>query len=239
MSKKKRRIAKPIQPPFKAQSYYEKELIAYIDDIEKRLFKKFKFLADSESQEGILVFIMSYIENLPMFGKIALRFVSLVNSINKKKFATNLENIGFKEIINPSLEAYLDLKRKENIELIKSIPLQLHAKLEEKLKEYYENPQGKSLVKILEKEFNVSRSRAKLIARDQTAKINHNLSRQRAKANGSKSYKWRTSEDERVRSPHKKLNGKVFKWKKGSPCCGDPSDEVNCRCLALAIYEDV
>ena len=239
MSKKKTKTTKPIQPPFKAQNYYEKELRAYIDDMEKKLFKKFKFLADSEPQEGILAFIVSYIENLPLFGKIALRFVSLLNTVNKKKFTANLESIGFKEIFNPNLDKYLDLKRKENIDLIKSIPVQLHANLKIKLKDYYENPEGKNLVKILEKEFDVSRNKAKLIARDQTAKINHGLSRQRAEANDSKSYKWRTSQDERVRSRHKKLNGKVFKWKRGSPCCGHPSDEVNCRCLALAIYEDV
>jgi SPP1 gp7 family putative phage head morphogenesis protein len=236
VSKKSSRTTKPIQPPFKAQNYYEKELTAYIDSIEKNLFKKFKFIADSEQQEGILAFMLSYIDNIPLFGEIALKFVSLVNLVNKKKFNANLEAIGFKEIINPNLEKYLELKRNDNIDLIKSIPVQLHENLKVKLKEFYENPKGKSLVKILEKEFNSSRSKAKLIARDQTAKINHGLSRQRAEANGSKSYTWRTSGDERVRSKHKKLNGKVFKWKKGSPCCGHPSDDVNCRCLALAVY---
>lgn len=237
MSKKNFKTTKPIQPPFKAQSYYEKELLAYIDNIEKKLYKKFNNIADSEPKEGILAFVLSFVEDLPLFGKIALKFVNLVNTINKKKFTANLEAIGFSEIVDADVEKYLDLKRKDNVTLIKSIPLKLHANLEVKLKDFYENPNGKSLIKLLEKEFNISRNKAKLIARDQTAKINHGLSRQRAEANGSKAYKWRTSQDERVRSSHKKLNGKVFNWEKGSPCCGHPSDDVNCRCTARVIYE--
>ena len=230
------KTTKPIQPPFKAQNFYEKELLALIDEMEKKALKKAKIFKDSEPQEGILAVLLQYIGKISLFESIALRFVSLVNGVNKKKFEANLEAIGFKEILEPSLEKYLEKKRAANVALIKSIPQHLHDNLEKKLKEFFENPNGKSLVKMLEREFNVSKSRAKLIARDQTAKINHGLSKKRAVANGSEKYVWRTSADERVRSRHKKLEGKVFMWSKGSPCCGHPSDDVNCRCLALAVY---
>lgn len=236
MSKKKNKTTKPIQPPFKAHSYYEKALMAYVDDMEKKVFKKYKNIADTTTEEGILALILSFTESLPLFGKIALKFVNLLNGVHKKKFNTNLETIGFKEIVDADLEALLRLKREANVALIKTIPQELHDKLKIKLKDFLENPNGKSLIKIIEKEFNVSRSKAKRIARDQTAKINHDLSAARSIANGSTHYIWRTSEDERVSDEHKKLNKKKFSWKNGSSCCGHPSSRVNCRCLALGVY---
>ena len=231
MSKKK--VAKAILPPYKAQNYYEKELIKLIDKMEKKLFKKFNLLKDNDTQEGILSFILNFLDN-KIVNKIAKKFVNLINTINEKKYKKGLENIGLSEIVTPNIEDLLESHRATNISLIKSIPQKMHSKLEIKLKEAFEN--GENIEDILRKEFDISRSRAKLIARDQTAKINHSLTLVRAKANGSTKYKWRTSKDERVRTTHQELEGKIFEWGIGSTCCGDPSDDVNCRCSARAIY---
>lgn len=233
--KKRSKIAKPIQPPFKAQAYYQKELHKLIDIMEVQLFKKFNTIADSTTEEGILSFILSYLEQLPIVSEIALKFINLINTVNEKKYKKGLENIGFTEVISPDLEVLLETSRKNNISLIKSIPTKMHSKLQFKLKEAFEN--GGNVEEVIRHQFNVSRIRAKLIVRDQTAKINHALTAQRAIANGSIYYQWRTSQDERVRDEHQALNGKKFKWSgEGSHCCGHPSEDINCRCLALAIY---
>lgn len=234
--KKRSKIAKPIQPPFKAQAYYKKELTKLIDTMESKLFKKFNTIADSTTEEGILSFILGYLEQLPIVSEIALKFVNIINTINEKKYKKGLENIGLTEVIAPDLETLLETSRKNNISLIKSIPIKMHSKLQLKLKEAFEN--GENVEEIIRQQFNVSRIRAKIIARDQTAKINHALTAQRATANGSIYYQWRTSQDERVRGQHKELDGKKFKFEGiGSPCCGHPSDEINCRCTARAIYK--
>ena len=230
------RIAKPILPPYKAQKSYEKELIEFIEEIEKQTHKNLKKYYDS-LDNILLSFILGKAKQTPIFERIALSFISIINKTHKKKFKKGLEIIGFEEIIEPNIQIALDTARDVNVALIKSIPEKLHENLSEKLKDYFENSEDKNLQEIIQHEFDVSKSRAKLIARDQTAKINKTLSQQRSEANGSIEYIWKTSKDERVREEHKKLDGKRFKWRsKGSACCGHPSDDVNCRCTARAVY---
>ncbi len=234
MAKKRLKTAKAILPPYKAQKAYEKDLIEFIEQIEKQTNKRLKRYYDNT--ESILGFILSYAKKIPLFEKITNSFISLIDKTHKKKFQKGLESIGFKEIIEPDLESALNKARDTNIALIKTIPEKLHDKLEKRLKDYFENSEGKNLQKIIEHEFSVTKSRAKLIARDQTAKVNASLNSHRARANGSIEYIWKTSRDERVRSRHRELESKKFKWSKGSACCGHPSDDVNCRCTARAVY---
>ena len=234
--KKKEKIAKSILPPYKAQKAYEKELIKFIEQMEKQTNKRLKRYYDDT--EGILGFILSYAQKIPLFKGIVSSFISIIDKTHKKKFDKSLESIGFKEIIEPDLQLALDTARAKNVALVKSIPEQLHDRLELKLKDFFENSDGKNLQKIIEREFSVTKSRAKLIARDQTAKINKTLTQERSEANGSIEYTWEISKDERVREEHSKLQGKRFKWRSaGSACCGHPSDDVNCRCTARAVYK--
>lgn len=87
-----------------------------------------------------------------------------------------------------------------------------------------------------------SRSRAALIARDQTAKLNANITERRQRAVGVEQYVWRTSLDERVRGnptgkypnarpSHWAREGKTYKWSK-PPVDGHPGQPINCRCTA-------
>jgi SPP1 gp7 family putative phage head morphogenesis protein len=84
-----------------------------------------------------------------------------------------------------------------------------------------------------------SNARVKLIARDQTSKLNSELSAMRHKAAGFTKYQWATSGDERVREEHVDLGGNVYKY-------DEPTDErdglqpgqpINCRCLAEPIFD--
>jgi SPP1 gp7 family putative phage head morphogenesis protein len=79
-------------------------------------------------------------------------------------------------------------------------------------------------------------ARAKLIARDQISKYNGQLNQTRQTALGLSKYRWQTSGDERVRDTHKALNGKIFSWD-NPPSVGHPGDEINCRCVALPIFD--
>lgn len=60
--------------------------------------------------------------------------------------------------------------------------------------------------------FDVSDKKARLIARDQTAKLHSNYIRQEHLNLGISEYIWLTSNDERVRVSHELLHGKVCKW---------------------------
>lgn len=96
-----------------------------------------------------------------------------------------------------------------------------------------------TLRKALVQDFAISDRRAKLIARDQTAKLNSDLNRIRQEQAGVTSYTWATSRDERVRDRHRRLDGKVFKWGEatGAENGLPPGQPVNCRCIARGVVE--
>lgn len=85
----------------------------------------------------------------------------------------------------------------------------------------------------------VAESRAKLIARDQVQKLNSNLTQLRQEEAGVDRYVWRTSRDERVRDSHKANGGKTFSWNDPPSGTGHPGEDVNCRCYAEPVLEDV
>jgi SPP1 gp7 family putative phage head morphogenesis protein len=236
MSKKRYKVAKPIQPSYKAQMAYNKAINSFIDAIERDIAKESKKLNDGifDIVGSILNKIIYFVDKDSWIEKTIDKFLKTADNYHNKKFKEGLELIGFDEIHSPDVEKLLESFRDKNIALIKSIPKKMHDRVKEKLYDAYKN--DKNLLEILEKEFGVSKNRAKLIARDQSAKLNSSLNQIRAIANGSIYYIWNTSKDERVRDEHGKLDGKKFRWSEGSKCCGHPSDDVGCRCLGRATY---
>lgn len=98
------------------------------------------------------------------------------------------------------------------------------------------------IAKNIEDRFEVSRSRARFIARDQTAKLNGDLTERRQTQTGVTHYFWRDSRDERVRGnpggrypnarpSHWDRNGQRFAWA-DAPEGGHPGKDYNCRCYA-------
>ena len=97
----------------------------------------------------------------------------------------------------------------------------------------------KDLKARLIEDFGFADKRAQLIARDQIAKLNADLNRFRHQEAGCEKYQWRTSRDERVRSRHKALHGKIYEY--GKPTGAEqglpPGQPIRCRCVAIAIVE--
>jgi len=91
--------------------------------------------------------------------------------------------------------------------------------------------------------FDVSRSKADLLARDQTLKLNGELTEKRQTQAGITRYKWSTSNDERVRKTHEDLDGEDFSWD-DPPVTNDagdrnhPGGDYQCRCVAIPILDD-
>lgn len=87
------------------------------------------------------------------------------------------------------------------------------------------------LADIIEDRYDVSSSRAELIARDQVGKFNGQLNRARQKDLGIDGYIWNDSEDARVRPEHHLLNGTEHSWD-DPPEPGHPGEDYQCRCWA-------
>ena len=98
--------------------------------------------------------------------------------------------------------------------------------------------------------FSSFRKRAALIARDQTHKMNAQLTRERQERLGVELYRWRAVMDSRTRATHAQLNGKIFSWKGTVRVNGKtyepakingretiPGMDINCRCVAEAVLE--
>ncbi len=84
----------------------------------------------------------------------------------------------------------------------------------------------------------VNESRAELIARDQTLKLNAAINQAHQRSVGVDSYVWSTSGDERVRDSHAELDGQTFRWD-APPEPGNPGEDFQCRCVALPIIDDL
>lgn len=90
------------------------------------------------------------------------------------------------------------------------------------------------IAKQIRKRFDVGRSRATLIGRDQTNKLNGALMQEEFRSAGQHVYVWRTSRDERVRPTHAAMEGVVVAWDSPPPM-GHVGQDYQCRCTAAPL----
>jgi len=95
----------------------------------------------------------------------------------------------------------------------------------------------KKLTQELQKTSKFSKNRAKLIARDQVATLNGQLTKVRHQDAGINKYIWSTSLDERVRHNHRTKEGRIYSWNNPPDDTGHPGEDINCRCVALPVIE--
>lgn len=86
--------------------------------------------------------------------------------------------------------------------------------------------------------FDVSKSRASLIARDQVLTLNANVVKQRQINAGIEEYIWTTSGDDRVRDEHAEREGRRFRWNT-PPEDGHPGEPIQCRCSAFPVLPEL
>ncbi|MEE6030442.1 phage head morphogenesis protein [Avibacterium paragallinarum] len=168
------------------------------------------------------------------------QFLSQTAEFNKKQFHKVLKSAYKVDIFftEPWLDEPLLQAEWQNINLIKSIPIQLQEKLRYRMAEAVLGGESyKSLAADLEKLLDIPKRRATIIARDQIGKLNGRLTQLRQENIGVKSYIWRGSLDERERLSHVEREGKVFRWD-NPPDDGHPGQPILCRCSAEAVLPE-
>jgi SPP1 gp7 family putative phage head morphogenesis protein len=159
-----------------------------------------------------------------------------------KKVADETKRIvGIARVTSGADGAMVDAFRRRNLGLIKSLESEQVAELEGILDEATTGGWHiRELRNLVEERFKVARSKADLIARDQTLKLNAQLAQHRQTSAGIRSYIWSTSNDERVREEHAALDGETIRW--DSPPASGPNGEnwhpgegYQCRCVPLAV----
>lgn len=175
------------------------------------------------------------------------RIITLLDALSRDLSNTNAQDLA--EVLGISIRdepagiaAMLEQWRTENARLIKSIAEDLLGEVQEIVTETVTaGTRVEALAKRIERRFEVSRSRAKLIARDQVAKANSQLTKLRHEAAGIERYRWSSSQDERVRPTHRRLNRTVHAWNDPPLVDGrrvHPGEDYQCRCVAIPILED-
>lgn len=259
------RFLSPTTPSKRAEVYYREALAdfirAMINRITDALSKKNLIDAVAISDDD---YINSLIEVLASIAGerieeraklLATRFVTKVHYQNKTQFTRNFKNafdVDLSSIIEKEiLGDTLALAIQQNVELITSIKNDFINDIGSNVfTNYKKGFRHSELINEIRARGNVSYSRAKLIARDQTAKINADFEEERNKKLGFDIYKWKGTGDERERDSHMVLNNMLCKysdptvysddegktWKKRKSIggfIGKCGEDYQCRCLAI------
>lgn len=161
------------------------------------------------------------------------------------EFSRDIVEKGFKRVAGvdvllaePYLKGELQLFTAQNVNLITSLHERTFSEIESKVYSGLSTgTRWENIAEDIQNRFNVSDSRANLIARDQVNKLNGQLTGLRQQELGVTKYIWRTSLDERVRDSHVELEGTEHSWN-NPPSEGHPGEPIQCRCSAEPVLDE-
>lgn len=198
--------------------------------------------------------------------QIAENWVGKVNKYNKDKFMAHMRKvlgIDIGAIVDEAMKDDLEVMVMESAHYIKSIPSYLVGHVADRVVQHFKGipmPEGRTLKQQIKEEFKVSDGRAKVLARDQTSKMNTSISAIRQTKLGIECYIWKTVQDERVvgtpggiwpkttklHKNHYIMQGLLCKWADPTVYSDDkgktwkprtaemphnhPGDDIMCRC---------
>lgn len=204
----------------------------------------------------------------------ASSWVNAVNDYNRTQTIDTLRKtlgIDIATIVDEAMKDELPILIMESASYIKSIPNYLVGRVADRVVQHYKGipmPENRTLRQQIKEEFKVSDGRAKVLARDQTSKMNTALTAIRQTNLGIDMYIWKTAEDERVvgrpggkypkttklHRNHWMMQGLLCKWQDPTVYSDDkgktwkkrlqqmpqnhPGDDIMCRCRA-APYIDI
>lgn len=262
LRKRRGRLLKPVKPSHKVELWYKQQLLAVVAKLRK--VAREELLPELKRMEPLYaagdgITRDAKVPRRPLestFQRMGQRIGGIEQTANRLAALAVQRSAGAVDDrlkaaikssvgvdISPALTQsgpILDALRaatKDNIDLIKSIPEQYFEKLGDAVgKNMERGMRFEDLAKEIERIGDVTESRAKLIARDQTSKMNGAFNQARQTSLGIDRYVWQTSGDERVRPEHDANDGEIFRWD-SPPATGHPGHDVNCRCVAIPYFD--
>ena len=241
---------------------YRRELLALVDQVRSQMETLIvplleslepEFLKDDFSDDLDDAFrgIRQQYDDMEEFATSrAERMVGTVDRAHEIRYMRELQRkvgIDMRGLIqSEGLQGTLRATTKVNVNLIESIPAEYFSKIEKLV--YQNTLTGRTDARSLRQAiFEIGESteeRARLIARDQVAKLNSAVNTERNLALGIVEYIWRATGgktgDGRTRDRHRHAHGNVYRFDdpkvKGS-ISGfvNPGEDVQCRCSAEAV----
>lgn len=203
--------------PYPTVLQYQQLLETVADHIQKEL-KKTKNRSTLLELQHITKRLRSYSDILDVWAKKKLATIIFqLNKDNEKQWlqlGQQIARLTKQKLETPNIKNVLIKHLNNNVSLIKSMPEQAAQRVEKLI---YENVisgtyRSSALIPEIMKIGNITRNRAGLIARTETAKINSDLVKIRSENMGVYWYVWRTSQDIRVRDTHRVMKDVLVKW---------------------------
>lgn len=255
---KSQRLVQGVPPPLSPEVDYRKQLLSLVDvlndEVERYIFPMINYYAPTYVQDTPRQDIFQQIDYIsdqllkPIenFANTASKlFVENITKVNKERLQKSFNQaFGFSVpalIKDEGIGGAVESAISENVDLIKTIPKQYFAGIKQLIGQGM--TEGKTAADIRntlrsnKDIYGITERRVRLIARDQTSKINGQLTEIRATEAGSTKYIWIGREDDLERKTHRANNNKTFLWSKPPPKTGHPGADYQCRCYAKLIIE--
>ena len=248
---------------------YQAELINFVNVIAKEIdMRLIESLRQIDNQRQIELNLDSWVDSVDdimeslkvwgmakaseMLAVVTLK-ASQIGDWNTKQFKQSIKTVVGVDPIskNQGYQTLIQSWSKENSRLITSIQSNLLDDVAGVTQRGMSA--GKSINDIskeIKDRYGVTKSRARTIARTETAKLNSNLTKVRNQELGIKTYFWMTANDgERVRPSHRELHNLLCSWADDTICSRDegrtwikrksigafvgaPGQDINCRCTS-------
>lgn len=261
--KRKRRVLLPARHPVRIEQQYAKILRGVIDGINAELKGRIADEIKAEvaaREDGYraddLSAVLRAIRSLATGNIPGLSFVRTIGDSVRSAIDGNWQKainqaIGVNVALpGTDMSANVDAWAEENTALITNLAQSYLSKVTTAVNSgFRDGLSWRDISKNIQSETGVAKRRADLIARDQVATMNMQVTKQRAADLDIKQFVWRTMEDQRVRGnpsgrypkanpSHYARNGKTYSWSDGAGARDTfPGQATNCRCYAANVIE--
>lgn len=237
----RRTRANAFQQVRNAENAYARRLRAVANHI-ANLVREFPSIGEAGSPElPILEHLLRNYGSLlePWAQSVAERFITEIARRDERAWAVYGRRLGLglrQEIQNAPLGEELRQLLADQVNLITSLPIEAAQRVHElAIENIHTGGRYTELSDRIMETGQVTRSRANLIARTETARVSSTLTMLRAQHIGVTHYVWRTMKDVNVRDTHRKMDGRLVAY-------DDPPEiepgrfyhagfTFNCRCF--------
>lgn len=198
--------------------------------------------ADGQQLQFLIDQVSRQLDNTIIYQTDRLgRWVTRVGEFNGNRTISAIKSATGKEVAPfirlREAQPFLQQSIRQNVALISNVNADMKNRAEQIIFDGLANRRNKKYVTDeLAKALGITKRRARIIAGDQTHKLNTALNQFRNEQLGIASYKWQTREDNRVRKLHADRNDRIFRWD-SPPSDGHPGQPINCRCVAYSILD--
>lgn len=228
LTPKRNRLLRPTRLSKRTEVWYRDKLLGFVGELERITLEKLNRvkLGDAMSTSEKINYSQMLDELIETLQKLAVSnfavhvasgMVARADDQNKRTilsslkdaFDINADGLLGSQVIRDTLQLAVD----ENVNLIQSIKTSYINDIGDTIRQsVIDGRRHTDIVSEIRARGQVSQSRARMIARDQTAKINADLTRERNLSLGITMYVWGTSGDERTREDHLAMKGKICRY---------------------------